>query len=156
MLVSGAAASALLLYPAKVRRVTRTENSMRDFTINLTHRPGELADVANALSLKGVNIKSLAAMNLGNQALMRFIPDDVDAARIALRDKNIHFEENEVMSVLLENKAGELTGVAAKLSESGVNLEAIYVVGLAEGLIELAIAADDIKKAKKVLADLIS
>ena len=53
---------------------------MRDFTINLTHRPGELADVANALSLKGVNIKSLAALNLGNQALMRLIPDDVDAA----------------------------------------------------------------------------
>ena len=61
-----------------------------------------------------------------------------------------------MISVLLENKAGELTGVAAKLSEAGVNLEAIYLVGVAEDLIELAIAADDIKKAKKVLADLIS
>jgi hypothetical protein len=129
---------------------------MKDFTIQLTHRPGELADVANALSLKGVNIKSLAAMNLGNQASMRFIPDDVDAARNALRDRNIRFEENEVVSVLLENKAGELTGVASKLSEAGLNLEAIYLVGVAEDLIELAIAADDIKKAKKVLADLMS
>ena len=129
---------------------------MKDFTIQLTHRPGELANVANALSLKGVNIKSLAAMNLGNQALLHLIPDDVDAARSALRDRNIRFEENEVISILLENKAGELTGVAAKLSDAGLNLEAIYVVGLAEGLIELAIAADDIKKAKKVLADLMS
>ena len=129
---------------------------MKDFTIQLTHRPGELANVANALSLKGVNIKSLAAISLGNQALMRLMPDDVDAARSALRDRNIRFEENEVISILLENKAGELTGVAAKLSDAGLNLEAIYVVGLAEGLIELAIAADDIKKAKKVLADLMS
>jgi hypothetical protein len=129
---------------------------MKDFTIQLTHRPGELADVANALSLKGVNIKSLAALNLGNQALMRLIPDDADAARDALRDRNTRFEENEVISVLLENKAGELTGVASKLSEAGLNLDAIYLVGVAEDLIELAIAADDIKKAKKVLADLIS
>jgi hypothetical protein len=129
---------------------------MRDFTFQLTHRPGELADVANALSLKGVNIRSLAALNLGHQALMRLIPDDADAARNALRDKNIGFEENEVISILLENKAGELTGVAAKLSNAGVNLEAIYLVGVAEDLIELAIAADDIKKAKKVLADLMS
>jgi hypothetical protein len=129
---------------------------MKDLTIPLTHRPGELADVANALSLRGVNIKSLAALNLGNQALMRLIPDDLDAARNALRDRNIRFEENEVISILVENKAGELTGVAAKLSEADVNLEAIYVVGVAEGLIELAIAADDIKKAKKVLADLMS
>jgi hypothetical protein len=129
---------------------------MRDFTLHLTHRPGELADVANALSLKGVNIKSLAAMTVGNQALMRLIPDDVDAARSALSDKNIRFDEHEVISILLENKAGELTGVASKLSEAGVNLEAIYLVGVAEDLIELAIAADDIKKAKKALADLIS
>ena len=129
---------------------------MRDFTVHLTHRPGELADVANALSLKGVNIKSLATMTVGNQALMRLIPDDVDAARSALSDKNIRFDEHEVISILLENKAGELTGVASKLSEAGVNLEAIYLVGVAEDLIELAIAADDIKKAKKALADLIS
>jgi hypothetical protein len=136
--------------------IARKEHRMKDFTIQLTHRPGELADVANALSLRGINIKSLAALNVGHQAVMRLIPGDVDAARDALHDKNIHFEENEVISILLENKAGELTGVASKLSEAGVNLQAIYLVGVAGDLIELAIAADDIKKAKKVLADLIS
>jgi hypothetical protein len=129
---------------------------MRDFAIQLTHRPGELADVANALSLKGVNIKSLAALSVGSQAVMRLIPDDAEEARNALRDRNIRFEEHEVISVLLENKAGELTGVASKLSEAGLNLEAIYLVGLAGDLIELAIAVDDVRKAKKVLADLIS
>ena len=129
---------------------------MRDFTIQLTHRPGELADVANALSLNGINLKSVTALSVGNQALMRFIPDNVESARSALRAGNIRFEESEVITVLLENQAGELTGVASKLSEAGVDLEAIYVVGVAEGLIELAIVADDVKKAKKALADQLS
>jgi hypothetical protein len=129
---------------------------MKDFAIRLTHGPGELADVTNALSLAGVNIKSLAAMSIGNQALLRLIPDDVDAARNALHDRNIQFEENEIATVLLENKAGELTGMAAKLADAGLNLEAIYVVGLADDLIELAIVSDNIKKAKKVLSDLAS
>lgn len=124
---------------------------MRDFSIPLTHRPGELGRVTNALSLSGINIRSVAAMTLGNQALLRLIPDDVEATRNALRDANIRFEEQEVATVLLENRAGELTGVAAKLAEAGVNLEAIYLIGFADGLIELAIAADDVKKAKKVL-----
>ena len=53
--------------------------------------------------------------------------------------------------MLLENRAGELTAVAAKLAEAGVNLEAIYVVGLTDDLLELAIVSDDVKKAKKVL-----
>jgi hypothetical protein len=124
---------------------------MRDFVIQLSHRPGELASVANALSLQGVNIKSLAAMTLGNQAVLRLIPDDMDAARNALRAGGMRFEEKEVITVMVENRAGELTGLAGKLADAGVNLEALYVVGLAGDLIELAIAVDDVKKAKKVL-----
>ena len=129
---------------------------MRDFSIELIHSPGELADVTNALSLAGVNIRSLAGINLGSEALVRIIPDDVDAARSALNEKNIRFQEHELITVLLENRAGELTGVAAKLAQAGLNLEAIYVVGLADDLIELAIATDNLKKAKKVLAELVS
>jgi hypothetical protein len=49
-----------------------------------------------------------------------------------------------------------VTGVAAKLAEAGLNLEALYLVGLAGDLIELAIIADEMKKAKKVLADMAS
>jgi len=124
---------------------------VKDFVIQLSHRPGELANVTNALALQGVNIKSLTAMVLGAQAQLRLIPDDAEAARNALRAASIRFEEKELVTVLLENKAGELTGVAGKLADAGLNLEAIYVVGLSDDLIELAIAVDDVKKAKKVL-----
>jgi hypothetical protein len=124
---------------------------MRDFVIPLTHRPGELATVTNALSLEGVNIRSLTAMSFGNQAVVRILPDDVETARSALRSANIRFEEKELVNVLLENRAGELTGVAGRLSDAGLNLEALYVIGLADDMIELAIAVDDVKKAKKVL-----
>ncbi len=124
---------------------------MKDFVIQLGHRPGELAGVTNALSLQGINIRSLAAMSLGNQAVLRLIPDNPEAARDALRTANIRFEERELVTVMLENQAGELTGVAGKLADAGLNLEAVYVIGLAGELIELAIAVDDPKKAKKVL-----
>ena len=124
---------------------------MRDFVIQATHDPGELARITNALSLADVNIKSIAGLAIGPQALIRIIPDDLDAARSALREGNIRFEENELVTVLLENRAGELTGVAAKLADAGLNLEAVYVVGLDGDLIELALAVDDAKKAKKIL-----
>lgn len=124
---------------------------MRDFVIQLSHHPGELARVTNALSLQGVNIKCVAAITFGHQALLRLIPDDVATARTALRDSNIRFEEQEVVSVLLENRAGELTGILAKLSEAGLNLDAVYTVGVSDDLIELAISVDDVKKAKKIL-----
>ena len=124
---------------------------MRDLSIQATHHPGELARITNALSLAGVNIKSIAALAIGNQALIRILPDDFEAARGALQDANLRFEEKELVTVLLENRAGEVTGLAAKLADAGINLEALYVVGLAGDMVELAIAVDDIKKAKKAL-----
>ena len=124
---------------------------MRDFAIQLTHRPGELARVANALAHKSVNIKSLAGLAIGNQVILRFIADDVEAARTALQENNIRFEESELATVLLENQAGELAGLAGKLADAGLNLQAIYVTGLEGDLVELAIVTDDVKKAKKLL-----
>jgi hypothetical protein len=126
-------------------------NAMRELVIHATHHPGELARIANALSLADVNLKSVAAMALGNQGLVRIIPDNFEAARNALREGNIRFEENELVTVLLENKAGELTGVAAKLADAGLNLDAAYVIGLGGDMVELALAVNDVKKAKKLL-----
>jgi hypothetical protein len=124
---------------------------MRDLSIQATHHPGELARIANVLSLAGVNLKSMAALVIGSQGLIRIIPDDIEAARNALHNGNIRFEEKELVTVLLENRAGEVTGMAAKLADAGLNLEALYVVGLAGDMVELAIAVDDVKKAKKIL-----
>ena len=57
----------------------------------------------------------------------------------------------ELATVLLENKAGELADMAGKLANAGLNLQAIYVIGLEGDLVELALAVDDVRKAKKAL-----
>src|SRR5258708_951160 len=124
---------------------------MRDFAMHLTHRPGEIGRIANALARKGVNIKSISAMTFGTQGVVRILADDVEAARAGLTEAHIPFEEHELVTVLLENQAGALAEVADKLANAGLNLHAAYVVGLDGDLVELAIAADDVKKAKKVL-----
>jgi hypothetical protein len=124
---------------------------MKDFAVPLTHRPGELGRVANVLGRAGVNVKSVAAVTIGNQAVLRLIPDDAETARTALREANIRFEESEAITILLENRAGELAEVADKLANAGVNLHAVYVTGVESDMVELAIVADDPKKAKKLL-----
>ena len=124
---------------------------MKDFSIQLTHRPGELARVATALSRHGVNIKSLAGIAVGQQVVLRLIADDVESARAAFEGANVRLEEHEVVTVLLENRAGELATVASKLADAGVNLHGIYLTGIEDDLVELAIVADDVKKAKRAL-----
>ncbi len=126
---------------------------MKDFSIQLTHHPGDLARVAQALSRRGGNIRALAAVSVGDRAVARIIPDDPNLARRAFRAANIRFEENEVSTVLLVNKPGELATVTHRLGDEGINLEALYVTGITDDLIEVAIACDDQKKARKILEE---
>jgi hypothetical protein len=123
---------------------------MRDFAIELTDRPGELGRVATALARYNVNLKAVTGLSVGNHVLVRIIADDVEAARAALEGAGIRFTEGEVVQVLLENRAGELASVTTKLAEAKVNLRAIYLTGIVDSLVELAIVTDDPKKAKKM------
>jgi hypothetical protein len=126
---------------------------MRDCSIQLTNHPGDLTRVAQALAHRGVNIKALAGMSIGGVAMVRILPDDIVVARSAFEAAKIRFTESEVHLVLLENKAGVLADVTNRLGEAGINLEAIYVTGIADDLIELAIVSDNPKKTKKILEE---
>ena len=126
---------------------------MRDCSIQLTNHPGDLARVADALARRGVNIKALAALTVGGVAMGRILPDDIVAARSAFEAAKIRFTESEVHVVVLENKAGVLANVTQRLGDAGVNLEAIYVAGIADDLVELAIVSDNPKKTKKILEE---
>ena len=126
---------------------------MRDCLIQLTNHPGDLSRVAQALARRGVNIKALAAISVGGTAVVRILPDDIVVARSAFEAAGIRFTESEVNTVLLENKAGLLASVTGRLGDEGINLEALYVTGIADDLVELAIICDNPKKAKKILEE---
>ena len=127
---------------------------MKDCSIQLTNHPGDLSRVAQAFAHRGVNIKALAAISVGGgTAMARILPDDITVARSALEAAHIRFTESEVHLVLLENKAGALADVTSRLGDAGVNLEALYITGITDDLVELAIVSDNPKKAKKVLEE---
>jgi hypothetical protein len=126
---------------------------MKDFSVQLTNHPGDLGRVAQALARRAVNIKAIAAISAGGQSIARIIPDDVDAARKAFEAAQIRFTESEVHTVLLENQAGRLADVTNRLGDEGINLEALYLTGISDDLVEIAIVCDNPKKAKKLLEE---
>ena len=126
---------------------------MKDCSIQLSNHPGDLSRVLQALARRGVNIKALTAMSFGGVAMARILPDDIVVARSAFEAANIRFTEGEVHTVLLENKAGTMAGVTDRFGDAGINLEALYVTGITDDLVELAIVSDNPKKAKKILEE---
>lgn len=126
---------------------------MKEFRVTLSNRPGELSRIASALARQDVSIKALAATASANQVVLHLVGHDVEATRTGLQSANIPFQEQEVMVILLEDKAGEIARVTSDLATAGININAIYLAGRADDLVEVVLAVDDVKKAKKLLGE---
>ena len=93
----------------------------------------------------------MSSSRIGDEVLVRIIADNAEAARAALKTTDISFEPHEVVTVLLENRAGELAAICKRLADAHINLYAIYLTGIVDDLVELAIIPDNVAKAKEVL-----
>lgn len=125
---------------------------MREFRVTLTNRHGELARLTEILSKQGINLKSVAAISEGSKAVICLVADDTESARAALQEARIPFEENELLSELMENEPGKLDDLAGRLAGAGINILSLYILGREDPLIEVGFTVDEPKKAKKLLS----
>ena len=116
----------------------------------LEHRPGQLASLSKSLGEAEVNIRALSGMVCDGKGILKLITSDERSTRGKLEELGIPFEEQEILTVTMPDRPGQLGDFAEMLGEADVNIETIFVIDTASGFTELAIAVDDIEKAKSL------
>jgi hypothetical protein len=122
------------------------------YTVRLRNEPGALGRLAARLGENGIDIRSLAAGAVGSFGCVVLSTSDDDAAREVLRKGRYQFVEGETLNVGVEDRPGALAQMATRLSEAGVNISGVVVLGRHQGKAELAISVDSIEDAKRALA----
>jgi len=113
-----------------------------EFTVRLANAPGMLAALAERLDDAGVHIEAVAAFGAGARGVVHLVVSDSEMARSVLRGAGMAFEERPVLTTELPPEPGALARMARRLADSGVNIEALYLLrSSAEGL-EFAVAVD--------------
>lgn len=121
---------------------------MIEFSVKLSNRPGQLATLSREMATAGVNIEALAAMTTDDSAFVKLVVDEDEAARRVLTSAGMSFEERRVISAVLHDKPGALADMAEALANTGINIEAMYLLhSSAEGL-HFAVAVDDHESAR--------
>ena len=116
---------------------------MKEFSVTLVNKPGQLAALAGRLADAGIHIESLAAIGTDGESLVRFMPDDADVTRHVLSEAGVHFVERPIIDTFLRDEPGALAEMAEKLADAGVNIDSIYLLhSNAEGL-HFAVTVDD-------------
>ena len=107
-----------------------------------------MANLSKALGDVDVNIRALSGMVCEGKGILKLLTSDEQATRSKLEELNLPFAEQEILTVTMPDRPGQLGDFAEMLGEANLNIETIFVIDTASGFTELAISVDDIEKAK--------
>lgn len=99
---------------------------VKQVTFTMPNRVGLLSEITQAVSGANVNILGIYAYEMAETAHFAMITDSVAKTKKALSSIGVDASEEEVVSVEMPNKVGELKKVAQKLGEAGINIEYVY------------------------------
>lgn len=127
---------------------------MRAFIIQAENRPGALADLAEALGQRGINITGVAGSTWGSTGAITLITNDDSSTRSVLDERGATYRETDLVAAGMEDKPGTLGDAARRLADRGVNIEAIVPTGMRGSRVTVAFAVDDVNAAREALGDL--
>jgi hypothetical protein len=123
-----------------------------EIVVEAEDRPGMLAALGELLGAAGVNITAAAAFTHGGVGYIHIVLNEADLAMSALQDAAWKVTSiQEVLTVSLDDRPGELGRFARRLSEGGINITSLYLAGTSAGDKELVVAVDDPRGARRHL-----
>lgn len=121
----------------------------KNITVRLEHKPGALAALGETLGRAGVNIEGISAVSCEGMGVINILVEEPARARDALADSDFEIlDERDVLVVSIEDRPGELGGIARQLAKASVNINLLY---LTAGM-DLVIGVDDFEKARCALS----
>jgi hypothetical protein len=124
---------------------------MRDLTVVIADRPGELAKLGEVTGTAGANILGFAAFTGQSRGVIHLLFEDdvVERARAALEAEGLGIaDEREVLVVDVEDRPGSLGELMRELADANVNVELAYTTF---GGVRIVIATDDLENARAAL-----
>lgn len=124
---------------------------IKQLVFTLSNRTGLLSEVSTALAGAKVNINVITAYEMDKKAHFMLAIDQNAKAKKALAKLKIKAKDDDVISVEMSNRVGELQKVAEKISDAGININYMYgTIGSGRSAICVFKTSDD-KKAIRVI-----
>jgi hypothetical protein len=128
---------------------------VKEFRVTVEDKPGALGACCVALAERGVNILAFQSFVEQGESLARFVVDDPAGALAVLSGLHANFEQDDVVTVTLPHRPGELGRAALRLGENRININYSYC-GLQPGsaLPLVVFGVDQVTKASLVLDEI--
>lgn len=133
---------------------------VREFSVYLTDRPGELAGVLEALAAAGATVTALSVVEQNGKGLVRLLGEPEEAVRRVFESVTDTgagpVAEAEVLAVGLGDNPASFRGAAVKLAAAGVNVRYAYQAPSHNGTPSRCILrVDDADRAEAIIREVV-
>lgn len=106
---------------------------VKQISIFLENKPGQLAAACRALAACGVNIATLSLADTTDFGIVRMIVDDHDKGYEVLTKAGFTVRQTEVVMVKVADRPGGMAELMEKLDKADVDIEYSYAYALGSG-----------------------
>ncbi|MBP5284731.1 MAG: ACT domain-containing protein [Kiritimatiellae bacterium] len=106
---------------------------IRQISIFLENRPGQLSQICRDLAAADINIATLSLADTSEFGIVRMIVDDHEKAKAELERKGHAVNVTQVVAVCVPDRPGGMAGVMECLDRAGVNIEYSYAFAFHSG-----------------------
>ena len=129
-------------------------NQIKQITVFVEDKMGELTDITTILSENSISLKSINLVDSSDFGLLRIIVNDTKKAAFVLEKEGFSLTITNVLAVKIKNRVGSFNKVVTALSKNDVNIEYIYTVDSdTEGVFIFKVSPKDFEKAEQVLKE---
>lgn len=100
--------------------------NIKQLSVFLENKAGELSDFTHVLSTNGISIKSILLADSTDFGLVRTIVDNPEKAKAILEDAGFSVRFTDVFGVKIEDVVGSFDRVVGTLATEGINILYTY------------------------------
>ena len=127
---------------------------LKQISVPIENSRDRLYELTNALENKGITPRALTLVDTGNYGELRILVSDVVTARQILLQKDMPGRIDDVVAVEIENTAGHLSKLIAKLMDADIKIKYSYAcAGVNQGKTIMIFCFNDNDKAIQVLTE---
>jgi hypothetical protein len=123
----------------------------RQFVVQVTNKPGEMARLAEQMAARNVDLRAIGGGGLGEVGHFIMTTADDDTARAVLLDGGWTFVEGESLLAEVDDHPGGMARIARELADAGVNVMGHLFIGRWSDRATFAFVVDDPEKARPIL-----
>ena len=99
------------------------------FVVELKNNPGAMADLAEELAARGVDLRAIGGGGLGNSGHVIMTTADDETTKRVLDEGGYTYVEGESIIAEVDDKPGGMARIARKLADADVNIHGHLFLG---------------------------